>query len=147
MHAQLSKPANSCMLLITFGFYFSVLVSVWFEASVEKLLQRWSTSGACLEQFWSANEKHATESISVINSCQCVLRFHYFSHNLIYMKKVRKLRRTWIINSHKSKNNLKVMVYCDRKYRVPKILCANSERIFSKHVCHITANTYLVSAK
>ena len=39
MHAQLSNPANSCKLLVTFGFYFSVLVSVWLETSVEKLLQ------------------------------------------------------------------------------------------------------------
>ena len=39
MHTQLSKPANSCKLLVTFGFHFSVLVSVWLETSVEKLLQ------------------------------------------------------------------------------------------------------------
>ena len=75
------------------------------------------------------------------------LKFIIF-HCLLYVLKTSEIyvELEKLIHT-KRRNNLKIMVNCDKKNRLPKKLCASSERIFSKHGCHIAANTCLVSAK
>ena len=70
------------------------------------------------------------------------LRFHYFFTWSYLYKKVRNICRTWKINSHKSKNNLKVMVYCDRKKTGYLKCCVPIRKgYFSKHGCHFHCYT------